>query len=162
MNDYEKNDREEDLKKRRYLTIGVIIFSIIILVLWAANMRSSFIRSSEIDNKKPSIIKSFTADLKDAMDLSSQDHLTEDIGIDHLEPEAKLSLDKVDEDLTVETEKGIMDTGEQLIADLKIRLLKNDQKHCPEYINCMPKLGAETVADCIIPPGCEDLTQITY
>lgn len=37
----------------------------------------------------------------------------------------------------------------------------NDTNNCPAWINCMPTIGTE-INDCVIPSGCEDITQIAY
>lgn len=100
MNNSEGHNKYEELKKRRYLRIGVISFTIIIATLWIMSIRLSFVKSpDETSAREPLISKSFKADVRNIISLDKNDLTATEINQKYFSPEEKSFLEDMAKDL---------------------------------------------------------------
>lgn len=160
MSNLEYDDEYEDFKKRRFLKIGVILFSVIIVTIWIVSLRFSF---SDVSMEKESPLSltenSVKEELQDIFSLKQKNLEAESEIAVKAEEKAFLQAMSVNiSDKLKKDEANKIDDSKKMLLELEEKL--KNEKNCPEYIDCMPSIG-ESV-DCIIPEGCENITQIAY
>jgi hypothetical protein len=163
-------DTEE--KKRFIMKVGVIAFSVIILALWIFSLSFSFApkKNNTEDNDS-----SWQQDLKETINTVRDDfNINKDSNNEDPNTEEKAFLDdmlnniedkeQVKIPVVIPEETGVSTSTEpqKFLKELENKLPFEDIStiNCPAYINCMPTIGQ--ARPCVIPPGCEDITQIAY
>jgi hypothetical protein len=159
-------------KKRLFIKVGVLIFSLLILVFWFFNLRASFnVDKGQIgenqgidvwqeDFKKT--IESARKGLDEPIVASSSNDTGQDFLNDLADNlEKKEGLPSISEPVVpvVPVETATL-SPENLLKDLENRLPQAPVNNCPAFIDCMPTIG--DAKPCLIPPGCENITQIAY
>lgn len=166
MKDTEYNEEYEDLRKRRYLRIGVISFTIVIAAFWIISVRYSFINSPETSAQEPLINESLKADFQNIIKLDLDVPGSKKNDESQLATEEKSFLEEMTNNLDPKVNDRVdqklkdQKSQQEMIVNLNNSLIEKNKKNCPEYINCMPQVGA--MVNCTIPLGCEDITQIAY
>ncbi len=133
-------------RKNLILIVAVATSALIIFFLWIFVLRISW-RSQD------------SSDINIANDFKKI--LNEPV------PELDNIFDFEEENINIENDKDIRlkeeasDLIENIIKEADKRVPKPKAENCPEWINCMPRIGTETTP-CEIPLGCEDVTQIVY
>jgi hypothetical protein len=173
MNKPEHNQDQAEAKKKRYLVIGVWVFSTIILLLWIISLRMSF-RSNSF-NVSSSETEAWQEDLDQSIsyfqdNLSLLNESNQAIENRKVDVEGQVFLQDMKNNLTEKKMKTEIVNNEfqelELIKSESDKLLKNlenkinNNLSCPVFINCMP--GPDRAGPCSVPPGCEDITQIAY
>lgn len=143
------NPDEQEGKKLLLVKVGVIIIVIVVFFLWLANLKGVF------ENQKISSDKTWEKISRDMNDsLNRLDTVTN-----------KLSASSTDNTFV----SGLLEKASSTVststaaAELKkelINITNSKKASCPAYINCMPSIGEPR--PCVIPPGCEKITQIAY
>lgn len=169
-----------EAKKRRFLLIGVWLFSLIIVGFWVINLRASFINdrnakavganSDSWQQDLKETINAVNASLNSkasSSDLQGKAFLSE--MADNLQkkdaasgtPLIASSTPSAATSSTVATGTATV-TPEKLIKELETKVAEPGKASgtCPQFIDCMPTIGASK--PCVIPPGCENITQIAY
>jgi hypothetical protein len=176
MNSPERNQAKEEAKKKRYLVVGVWVFSIVILMLWLNTLRLSF--QSDVFSVSPRAREAWQEDLDESMSyfqnnlnlLNEASQSNENSKNSEISIDGQVFLQDMADSLSEQQiKKEVVSQDFQELEMLKIEsnnLLKtlenkiNINSSCPVFINCMP--GPDRVEPCSIPPGCEDITQIAY
>lgn len=161
-----------EAKKLLILKLGVGFFSLIIIVFWLFNLSGSFTstRSTAAQDQSAEVNDDWQQEFTDTFNslqasLESQATASGN-GEDFLQDMAdNLAAREASPSPVVETGSPAVATvtPEQLLADLAARLPEAEQPaidSCPQFINCMPSIGE--AKPCVIPPGCENITQIAY
>ena len=158
---------EAEEKKRFIMKVGVIVFSVIIFALWIFSLSFSFAskKGDTEDNNS-----AWKQDLQETIDTARQNF--------NISPtpntEEKNFLDGMLENINnkeqtelpvvspEDTEKATSTESQEFLKELENKLPLRDTTTvgCPAYINCMPTIGQSR--PCVIPPGCEAITQIAY
>lgn len=157
------NEEEREAKKSLFLKIGVISVFALVFVLWLLNIQGVFGNISNQTNKVS------WAEVSAEIDKNTK------------EAEARLGINQPDTSTNNEFIKKLLDktanvasssvSSSTAILEIKKELLdltKNTstpvipatRSNCPAYINCMPTIGE--ARPCVIPAGCENITQIAY
>jgi Tfp pilus assembly protein PilX len=162
------NQTERDDKKFLIAKILIATIVLLILFLWLANLRGVFESQKESNSdiwKK--ISQNMDKSLKDAedqfnkaADLTSSS--TNKIFVEELLSKASstatssgfVATSTISTTTRAELEKELINLIKPIASSSPKRV------SCPEYINCMPTIG-ET-KPCVIPAGCEKITQIAY
>ncbi len=149
MNPGEQNDQ-----RVLWIKIGVISLLTVILFLWLANLRGVFeSRNNSTDKTWEKISSDMNKSFQEAESRFSDVSSSSDSAF------VKDLLDKASS--TVTNNNSANKTIKQELSDLiKIGTTTPKRINCPPYINCMPSIGE--AKPCIIPAGCEDVTQIAY
>lgn len=155
------NPEEADYKKALLFKIGVIIIVVAVFSLWLANLQNVFESKSSTDNDAlKSITDNINKSLKEAEDnFNRSASSTEKAFVDGLLDSASSTATSTMSTSTaaIEIKKELTD----LMKDVATSTATTTKKTgCPEYINCMPTIGE--ARPCVIPAGCEDITQIAY
>lgn len=161
-----------ETKKLLMLKLGVSFFSLIIIVFWLFNLSGSFTstRSTAVQGQPAEVNDDWQQEFTDTFNslqasLESQATASGN-GEDFLQDMAdNLAAREVTPSSSVEAGSPAVATvtPEQLLADLAARLPEVEQpdsNSCPQFIDCMPSIGE--AKPCVIPPGCENITQIAY
>lgn len=166
-----------EAKKRLILKIGVVIFSVFILGFWAFNLAASFGRRSETDGTDSVSSTAWQNDLNQTISEIKSGLKANDSNRDDGKAFLKEMADNLEEKNSTATasETPMVATGTAVIASsvpatmtpiiLKKELETNSSSSsatvsCPQFIDCMPTIGDSK--PCVIPPGCENITQIAY
>lgn len=147
----EKTKTENSQKEKALLLkILVLSFTVLIFAAWIFNLQSR---------------------LKNVEDLTLVPKNDEFV-------EIKDNLDQVVDDLSTKL-KNNKDNFDEVVEDIKESAQKNEKEdnlnlsptidplsepslsNCPQYINCMPTFDGPAKS-CVIPPGCEEITQVVW
>lgn len=169
----------DEEKKLKLLKIGVWSFSILLLAIWVISLRYSVggnvapvsnteanawqAEFSETINTIRQSLETATSD-----ETASSTEITEK-GREFIE-DLKNDVENMKPAINTEDEATATST-EDILNELEKRLNASStpvitpevvipKTTCPEYINCMPTIGE--ARPCVIPPGCENYTQIAY
>lgn len=150
------NPDEQYVKKSLLVKIGIIVVIAIIFFLWLASLKGVFENQRSVSDNtwrqiNNDIDQSFAEAEKRfdrAADLAASS--TSDIFVDDLLKKASSTSSS-----TVSTSTAAAELKQELIDITKTKITS-----CPPYINCMPSIGEGR--PCVIPPGCEKITQIAY
>lgn len=118
--------------------------------------------------KFSSIVEDFNDDWEETKDKNSEvknifveneENSTSTKAIDVEESETQ----EEDEDNSVEYMPNNYQDIEKTKEEMEELIEKfNNINNCPKWINCMPNIGSGEKNNCVIPIGCEDITQIAY
>ncbi|PKM87726.1 hypothetical protein CVU83_02675 [Candidatus Falkowbacteria bacterium HGW-Falkowbacteria-2] len=168
----------EEAKKIKLLKIGVWTFSVLLLAVWIISLRFSVGSSAPATNEDVNAWQTeFTEtigiirqglDEAGEEDIASSTEITEQ-GREFIE-ELKNDVENI-KPIVTSGDDVASSSADSILDDLERRLNASStpiytpevvipKKSCPEYINCMPTIGE--ARPCIIPPGCENYTQIAY
>jgi len=162
--------QEKEVKKRRYLVIGVWVFAVIIFFLWLGNLRFSF--QSNPFNISFQEKEAWQEDLDESMSYfqANLNSLNEANRNSRVNTESQIFLQNMTNNLMEQKMQTEIISNEfqelEIMRSESDKLLKNlenkinNNSPCPVFINCMP--GPDRVGPCSVPPGCEDITQIAY
>lgn len=127
-----------------FLRIGVIILALVIFGLWIF-IQNNVWRSNQ--------------NLVDISEL--RDILNEPVpGYENTDEVASGNKNQASENEEEAIEKKAEELLDKIIKEADERKYKPDTSSCPEWINCMPSIGAPR--NCNIPPACEGITQIVW
>ncbi|MDP3837148.1 MAG: hypothetical protein Q8Q67_03540 [bacterium] len=175
----QEGQNQEEARKLKILKIGVWSFSIILLVIWLVSLRFSVGKnispaSSADANAWQAEFSETISTIRQSLETATTDETAsstevtekgrefiEDLknGVENMKPAVDtedISAATSTEDILNELEKRLNASTTPVIAP-EVVIPKTS---CPEYINCMPTIGE--ARPCLIPPGCENYTQIAY
>ncbi len=159
------NPDEQDAKKLLLVKIGIIIIAVAILFLWLANLRGVFENQKTTTDKTwEKISEDLNQSFKDAENRfsevassSSNSFVKELISKASSTASSTIKVYSTSTDYSISTSSEIK---KELMDLIKISTTTPKNSNCPPYINCMPSIGE--ARPCIIPDGCEGITQIAY
>ena len=157
------NEEEREAKKSFVLKLGVSVIIAIVFFLWAANLKGVF-KSKQVEPSDATWqrvseemdrgMKDIEEKINDLQASSTKENFIEDL------------IDKTDQiaSSSVSTSSAILDIKKEL-SDLTSSTSTSTttpvkKTGCPAFINCMPTIGE--ARPCVIPAGCEGITQIAY
>lgn len=157
--------------KKNLVKLAIITIAALIFFLWLANLRSVFSEPVAQENILDNFNKELDKSLKQAVEILGEEDSKEDFVDDLLK---KASSTKTTPSFNTEDSSNIIKEDlSEIIKAASSTLnnspengyqiptpVKNTDKNCPEYINCMPSIGE--ARPCAIPPGCEGITLIAY
>ena len=160
-----------EAKKRLLLKVGVGIFSALIIGFWLLSLRltadgkmAAEANNSEMDAWQEEFGRTINA-MRSGLETENETASTTKAGkeflsemADNLE-ESEAAIATGSDPMATNTPVNATITPEQMIKRLEDRLPAANSA-CPEFIDCMPSFGE--VNQCVIPPGCENITQIAY
>ena len=162
---------EAEEKKRFIMKVGVIVFSVIIFALWIFSLSFSFAskKGDTEDNNS-----AWKQELQETIDTARQNFNisptpnTEEKNfldgmLENINNKEQIESPVVSpEDAERATSTASSTEPQEFLKELENKLPLGDTTtvDCPAYINCMPTIGQSR--PCVIPPGCEDITQIAY
>lgn len=141
------DQQEQNPKKDLLFKISIIIVVVAVFFLWLANLKNVFEDNSERGDKTWQKISTDIDASLDRLDKAISDLAT---------TTATTTTSSVP---VVSTTTIIKTELKEELSDL-IKKATTTKSGCPEYINCMPSIGESR--PCVIPLGCEDITQIAY
>lgn len=153
-------ENQSPFNKRNIIKFSLILFLVAVLFLWFANLKNVF---NSTPNQKSDTWEQINNDI-DKTFKEIEDNFDQEVSstsnefVSDLLIKASGTVEKKIESSATTTIK------EELAEDLKNIIAtstsKKQKTDCPEYINCMPSIGESR--PCIIPAGCEGVTQIAY
>lgn len=157
------NEEEKEARKSFVLKVGVSVIIAIVFFLWAANLKGVF-KSKQVESTDSTwhrVSEELDKGMKDIEEKINglQASTTKENFIEDL-------IDKTDEaaSSSVSTSSAIADIKKELTELTSSTSTPTStvikKTACPAFINCMPTIGE--ARPCIIPPGCEGVTQIAY
>lgn len=153
------------LTKKNIVKILLILFLATIFFLWLANLKNVFKNDSKtMDNTWKSINNDLDKTLKQIEDDFANQTKTEnkEFVTDLLTKTASTADINLEKKATTTIKEEIREDLENIIkASTTVNAVTaSSTKNCPPYINCMPSIGESR--PCVIPVGCEGITQIAY
>ena len=151
------NPEESNYKKALLLKIGIVLIIITIIILWLANLQNVFeSRQGQSDNILKKISDDIDKSLKD-----SETHLNESASTTSNSFVEKLMNKASSTDASATpTSTAAVELKKELTGLIKKATSTSGGSGCPEYIDCMPTIGE--AKPCVVPAGCEKITQIAY
>ena len=151
------NPEEQNYKKSLLFKVIIIVIIVAVFFLWLANLRNVFSAQQKSNDKT---WEKITKDVDNSLERldkitsnlvssSSENNFVSEL-IDKTSSTATSTLSTTT--VKVELRAELSD-----LIKTATTTLKSD---CPEYINCMPTIGE--ARPCVIPVGCEKITQIAY
>jgi len=163
MSDRPDNIDTQNAKKKMIIKVGVSIISFLLLAIWLMSVNYSVKENVKPDPSEDS--EAWKQEMNKMIDEVEEKFSNINTEISSSTPtstptstpagtegEEKSSL----EDSATSTE---VNNGNITTTSTPEKIV-NDYAGCPEYINCMPTIGE--ARPCVIPPGCENFTQIAY
>ncbi|MCF7794755.1 hypothetical protein K9M50_00135 [Patescibacteria group bacterium] len=161
----------DEKDKKLLLYSAVIFFLVLIMFFWIFNLSSILssktIEEEEVDNfnwnKISDTLKNTWSNFSDnwneaSVELENKAENNPDIFVSSTSTE-DVSTSTVDveefEDMQSELKK-----LEEALEEAQIE--KQNPNNCPEWVNCMPTYGDSGPRNCVIPPGCEGITEKVY
>ncbi len=146
MNTESKKTKFINNNKEKLVILLVFAFIVLIFLTWVVNLNNR-IRDIESFSVSPegSEYKDIMKELDGAISEMSQSVRDSGQGV-----KENIELEKDNSEIIESEEQGNFD----------IILPPKNLNNCPAYINCMPTIGV--ARPCVIPPGCEEFTQIVY
>ncbi|MCF7820577.1 MAG: hypothetical protein K9M44_03870 [Candidatus Pacebacteria bacterium] len=168
--DHQSKDLKEKKEKQVLFWSLVVFFMAVIIFLWLASFSPFTKTISEEETKNTIDWQNFSEKLRTKWSNFRDDW-----------QEVKDKAEKEGKEIFVESTSTPLnnnsssspetslnnDTGvnlEQLKEEIENLNNKLKNSNCPEWVNCMPTLSdnPHENKECVIPPGCEDITQIAY
>ncbi|BFD25281.1 MAG: hypothetical protein JST_000612 [Candidatus Parcubacteria bacterium] len=155
--------------KQLSLKIFLGALALIIMGLWLMNLKNSIVTNEEPNLSADSFAENFNNNLKENANLVDSFSEDEKIFVNQLLVEANnldIATDTPDsvfeepENNNVPTETNELELPE-LIDSESSDFVAPVATNCPAYVNCMPTSDAEP-RPCVIPPGCEGITEKVY
>jgi len=166
-----EEDFAVEAKKRLLLKVGVGIFSALIIGFWLLSLRltadskmAAEANNSEMDAWQEEFGRTINA-MRSGLETETETASTTKKGKEFLSEmaenleESEAAIATGSEIVATNTAVSATITPEQMIKRLEDRLPAANST-CPEFIDCMPTIGE--AKPCVIPPGCENITQIAY
>jgi len=166
-----KDNNSDEKDKKLLLYSAVSFFLVLILFFWIFNLSSILssktIEEEEMDNfnwnEISDTLKKTWSNLSDNWDETNSEIETKIeknpdifVGSTSTEEVASSTIDvKEFEDMQTELKK-----LEKALEETQIE--KENSNNCPEWVNCMPSYGDSDSRNCVIPPGCEGITEKVY
>jgi len=157
------NEEEREAKKSLFLKIGVISVFALVFVLWLLNIQGVFGNISNQTNKVSwaevsAEIDKNTKEAEARLGINQPATSTENEFVKKLLDKTAnvASSSAATSTAILEIKKELSDLTKN-ISTSTVPVVKNN---CPAYINCMPTIGE--ARPCVIPAGCENITQIAY
>ena len=157
---------EKQKRKILIMQIGAGSLTCLILVLWIFNLKNVWQNDKLLADSNSSQWSSLKSNLdKTLVDVRQQ--------LNQIDKNKKTqaAADNFLADLVKET--GKISSSSAVVAAISSlpvatsspvttssQIIQSKNKNCPEYINCMPTIGA--ARPCQIPAGCEGITVIAY
>jgi predicted PurR-regulated permease PerM len=151
----------EDQKYKKIIAFKIIIIVIIaaIFFLWLLNLKNIFETNQASNDKTWQKISSDINSSLDRMDKVTNNLASsssaENSFVEELMRKASSTMATTTSTSTAQTE-----IKEELTGLIKTATTTPKRISCPEYINCMPTIGEAKT--CVVPAGCEKITQIAY
>lgn len=149
-------EEQQNYRKALLFKISIVFIVIVIFFLWSANLKNVF-KSQEMQSAntfekiKQDIDKSFQEADENFRKMASS---TSAALVEELINKASSTATSSNSTTTAKIE-----IRKELSDLIKATATPRDSS-CPPYINCMPSIGE--ARPCIVPPGCEGITQIAY
>ncbi|MCF7860388.1 hypothetical protein K9M09_02100 [Patescibacteria group bacterium] len=169
MPNSEKKIISAEDKKRLILRVGVIGISLFIMILWLVSLTFSFGSKNikvEMANNSwrqdlQNTINSVRDDLGDKVPPTAEEKTFLESMLTNIENKDQIEMSSTTEG-TTETTLSEETESQRFLEALKDNLPATEAitSSCPAYINCMPTIGQ--ARPCVIPAGCEAITQIAY
>lgn len=140
------------------LKIGLTIFALLIGGLWLANLKNVFAtREQTPDSTWKSISRDLDAAFKNNEEKASAAEAAEKkIFVNDLLVKANnTNVEEVTPSTTPTSSPDMKEELEQILTPNPTA-----SSSCPRYVNCMPMIGEANA--CVIPPGCEGVTEKVY
>lgn len=154
---------EEQAKKKFLMKVGIISLMALILIFWLLNIKNVFKfnqTNQEASNPEWSSVRDELGETLDQLGDNFQK-------INEANESLKTASSSLVNEIIKETEKiassSIASSSNSTSTEVipgEIAAEKPANTNCPEYINCMPTIGEPR--PCVIPAGCEGITQIAY
>ena len=162
---------EHQQKKIFLMRVGVSTAAVFVLILWILNLQGAWRVESERSVEIGDGLQELRLEIDQAVgDLNNRlDGLETGIIDDAEDGESVLSdngkflvddLIKKAENMAVSPAEDLSDGEDFYEEDSYLETRDENKQFCPEYINCMPTIGE--ARPCVIPVGCEEITQIAY
>lgn len=152
--------------KQTTLKIVLIVLVVFIVGLWLANLKNSLVTNDEPNLSAESFTQTLNRNLEENSDLLNAPSETEKVFVNQLLVEANnlttedaSGTPSVSVSTSTEAASGITDPG--LVNSEPPNLVNPIKINCPAYVNCMPTFDAAP-RPCVIPPGCEGVTEKVY
>ncbi len=161
-------DNSEEAKKLLILKVGVLVFAVALISFWSLNLGSAFSERNERGEQSSAwqddlnkTISAITASTTNNVNSAEEEAFLAEMVNTLTDREiATVSITVATATSAIPHEIATL-TPEQLIKNLEQRLpAAIASSSCPEFINCMPSIGE--AKPCVIPAGCENITQIAY
>lgn len=164
----QKLDNSEEAKKLLILKVGVLIFAVALISFWSLNLSSAFSERGQRSGQKSAwqedlnnTISAITASTTTARNSAEEKAFLAEMVNTLTDREIATASIAVPTATTAMPHETVTLTPEQLLKNLEQRLpLTSASSSCPEFIDCMPSVGE--AKPCVIPTGCENITQIAY
>jgi hypothetical protein len=156
-------EEEANYRKSILFKIGIIVIIVIIFSLWLANLQNVFeINSNKGDDVLKRVRENIDQSLKEAeTNFTKSASSTESDFVNGLvdKVSSTATSTKSTSTVVIEIKKELTDLIKKEIATTTATSSPK-RISCPEYINCMPTIGEQK--PCVVPVGCEKITQIAY
>ncbi len=152
---------EERRRKIFWLRLATATITVLVLFIWVANLKNIWRQSEDLS---PAVPDSQWADFREELNRSLsdiQDNLERRSAASN--PASTTPVTPISDEEQLILEDILKETVEKA-ASSATGTAEVRRQSCPEWINCMPTFGDPGGATraCIVPPGCEDITQIAY
>lgn len=127
-------------KERLIMYLGVTIITLFVFIFWLSNLNNFWGSSVGVEEKNN--LNELREIINNPIDFGDEDANDND---NEEKDDVKKDADELFE--------GVIDNVEK-------KSTSTSNTNCPEWINCMPTIGE--ARPCVIPPGCEGITQIAY
>jgi len=161
------NDKE--VKKSLFTKISISVLIVFIFFLWLLNLKNFFGQREQKKNVEwGKIQEGLNRAIEQAKDNTSKivdnkeaDKQGQEFVRDLMERTKGINVTTTtSETLVASSSEAVSEITEQIKQLRDIASSSLLKKNCPEYINCMPSIGE--VRSCVVPAGCEKITQIAY
>jgi len=150
--------------KQIILKIILISLAVFVGALWLANLKNSLIGSEEPSGlTTESITQTLENNLDENANLINSSAEVEKVFVNQLMVEANNIKPQPDVEASVPEEpvENSLSEPDESVDSEPTKPINPNQTNCPAYVNCMPTFG-EPARPCVIPPGCEGVTEKVY
>ena len=150
--------------KQIILKIILISLAVFVGALWLANLKNSLIGSEEPSGlTTESITQTLENNLDENANLINSSAEVEKVFVNQLMVEANNIKPQPDVEASVPEEpvENSLSEPDESVDSEPTKPINPNQTNCPAYVNCMPTFG-ELARPCVIPPGCEGVTEKVY
>ena len=150
--------------KQIILKIILISLAVFVGALWLANLKNSLIGSEEPSGlTTESITQTLENNLDENANLINSSAEVEKVFVNQLMVEANNIKPQPDVEASVPEEpvENSLSEPDESVDSEPTKPINPNQTNCPAYVNCMPTFG-EPAHPCVIPPGCEGVTEKVY
>ena len=150
--------------KQIILKIILISLAVFVGALWLANLKNSLIGREEPSGlTTESITQTLENNLDENANLINSSAEVEKVFVNQLMVEANNIKPQPDVEASVPEEpvENSLSKPDESVDSEPTKPINPNQTNCPAYVNCMPTFG-EPARPCVIPPGCEGVTEKVY